>query len=154
MPFPFRFVQIKPLSNETNYIDVLQGLLWQKPRNPTTHHLHTRCHALPQVLPTILHVASDSSCLNHSMVTQTALLALSFANLKIGEIQHSSIVAHAPMIHLGSSLATTCQYAYACATHAFVDVIVMSSMMSHTTCYLPCKLWHEVPHKHLVSATS
>lgn len=154
MPLPFRFVQIKPLSNETNYIDVLQGLLRQKPRNLATYHLHTRCLALPQVLSTIPCVALDSSRSNHSMVTRTTLLVLSYANLKRGEIQWLSTVANAPMIHLGSSLATTCWYIYACATHAFANVIVMSFVTSHTTHYSPCKRWHEVPHKHPINATS
>ena len=60
------------------------------------------------LLPTIPCVTLDSSRSNNSMVTCITLLALSSANLKTGEIQRSSTIAHAPMIHLGSSLATTC----------------------------------------------
>ena len=42
---PFRFMQIKPSPNETNYIDVLLNLLREKPRSTATIGNCTRLHA-------------------------------------------------------------------------------------------------------------
>lgn len=76
-PFNNRSMQSEPLTNETNYIDVLLGPLNEKPRNLVTRSLHT-CH---NCLQKISHAPHRNLTRRSSLDTLVALLVPLSTNL-------------------------------------------------------------------------
>ena len=98
---PFKFVQIKPLPNETNQIDILFGLSREKICNHKKSHAPP-CADSPQLI--LPRTAMISSCAPHPSATRADLSALLSIDLWSTKIQSSPDPARALTCLLDSRL--------------------------------------------------